>query len=343
MGGGTAVTGLAFRVLLVGRGLRALVRGLFDGESLVAVGPPEADFVGAEGVVRRHFPDVLLVDLTSSEALGAIEHIMAVRPTPILALHPGVLTGQQAFQALALGALDVMDRPMSPGPDFWHAVNRKLVLLSQVKGVRSPPSTTRQSRASVEEGPAAPYPLVALAASLGGPKAVASVLRMIPRGFPAPIAYCQHISQGFTEGLAHWLSTETALRVVEATHDAFMEPGTVYIAPSGGHLLVKPDGRLELDAGPALRGFRPSCDMLLTSAGESFGRRCIGVILTGMGRDGARGLKEIRERGGRTIAQDEATCVVYGMPREAVLLGAAQQVLPLDVIAPTLVQWVDAC
>ncbi|GMT98927.1 chemotaxis-specific protein-glutamate methyltransferase CheB [Corallococcus caeni] len=342
MGGGTAVTGLAFRVLLVGRGLRGLVRGLFDGESLVAVGPPEADFVGAEGVVRRHFPDVLLVDLISSEALGAIERIMAMRPTPILALHPGVLTGQQAFQALALGALDVMDRPMTPGPDFWHAVNRKLVMLSQVKGVRSPPSSPRASRPT-QEGPTAPFPLVALAASLGGPKAVAQVLRMIPRGFPAPIAYCQHISQGFTEGLAHWLSTETALRVVEATHDAWMEPGTVYIAPSGGHLLVKPDGRLELDTGPALRGFRPSCDMLLTSAGEAFGKRCIGVILTGMGRDGARGLKEIRERGGRTIAQDEATCVVYGMPREAVLLGAAQQVLPLDVIAPTLVQWVDAC
>ncbi|NRD44306.1 chemotaxis protein CheB [Corallococcus exiguus] len=333
---------MAFRVLLVGRGLRGLVRGLFEGESLVAVGPPEADFVGAEAVVRRHFPDVLLVDLVSSEALGAIERIMAQRPTPILALHPGVLTGQQAFQALAMGALDVMDRPMTPGPDFWHAVNRKLVMLAQVKGVRSPPSSPK-AKQPVHEGPTAPFPLVALAASLGGPKAVASVLRMIPRGFPAPIAYCQHISQGFTEGLAHWLSTETALRVVEATHDAWMEPGTVYIAPSGGHLLVKPDGRLELDTGPALRGFRPSCDMLLTSAGESFGRRCIGVILTGMGRDGARGLKEIRERGGRTIAQDEATCVVYGMPREAVLLGAAQQVLPLDVIAPTLVQWVDAC
>ncbi|NBD12103.1 MULTISPECIES: chemotaxis protein CheB [Corallococcus] len=344
MGGGTAVTGLAFRVLLVGRGLRALVRGLFDGESLVAVGPPEAEYAGAEGVVRRHFPDVLLVDLLSSEALGAIERVMAVRPTPILALHPGVLTGQQAFQALALGALDVMDRPMSPGPDFWAAVGRKLVMLAQVKGVRSPPASPRASRAQqAQEGPTAPFPLVALAASLGGPKAVAQVLRMIPRGFPAPIAYCQHISQGFTEGLAHWLSTETALRVVEATHDAWMEPGTVYIAPSGGHLLVKSDGRLELDSGPALRGFRPSCDMLLTSAGEAFGSRCIGVILTGMGRDGARGLKEIRERGGRTIAQDEATCVVYGMPREAVLLGAAQQVLPLDVIAPTLVQWVDAC
>ncbi|RKH56078.1 chemotaxis protein CheB [Corallococcus llansteffanensis] len=333
------MTGLAFRVLLVGRGLRGLAHRLFDGESLVAVGPPEADFVGLEDVVRRHFPDVLLVDLLHAEALSAIERTMAMRPVPILALHPGVLTGQQAFQALALGALDVMDRPILPGPEFWHAVGRKLVMLAQVKGVRSSPSVSRPA----PEGPAAPFPLVALAASLGGPKAVAQVLRMIPRGFPAPIAYCQHISEGFTEGLAHWLSSETALRVVEATHDALMEPGTVYIAPSGGHLLVKSEGRLELDSGPALRGFRPSCDMLLTSAGEAFGRRCVGVILTGMGRDGARGLKEIRERGGRTIAQDEASCVVYGMPREAVLLGAAQQVLPLDRIGPTLVQWVDAC
>ncbi|RKH37249.1 chemotaxis protein CheB [Corallococcus sicarius] len=331
--------GLAFRVLLVGRGLRALAPRLFDGESLVAVGPPEADYANVEDVVRRHFPDVLLVDLLHSDALGAIERVMATRPVPILALHPGVLTGQQAFQALALGALDVMDRPITPGPEFWHAVGRKLVMLSQVKGVRPSPSVSRP----VPEGPAAPFPLVALAASLGGPKAVAQVLRMIPRGFPAPIAYCQHISEGFTEGLAHWLSTETALRVVEATHDASMVPGTVYIAPSGGHLLVKSEGRLELDSGPALRGFRPSCDMLLTSAGEAFGRRCIGVILTGMGRDGARGLKEIRERGGRTIAQDEASCVVYGMPREAVQLGAAQQVLPLERIGPTLVQWVDAC
>ncbi|MBE4749239.1 chemotaxis protein CheB [Corallococcus sp. ZKHCc1 1396] len=330
---------MAFRVLLVGRGLRSLVRGLFDGESLVAVGPPEADFANAEDVVRRHFPDVVLMDLSSSQSLGAIERIMAERPVPILALHPGVLTGQQAFQALALGALDVMDRPMSPTQDFWAAVGRKLVMLAQVKGVRSSPSVRKKP----QEGPTAPFPLVALAASLGGPKAVAQVLRMIPRGFSAPIAYCQHISQGFTEGLAHWLSTETALRVVEATHDAGMEPGTVYIAPSGGHLLVKSDGRLELDSGPALRGFRPSCDMLLTSAGEAFGRRCIGVILTGMGRDGARGLKEIRERGGRTIAQDEASCVVYGMPREAVLLGAAQKVLSLELIGPTLVQWVDAC
>jgi two-component system chemotaxis response regulator CheB len=333
---------MAFRVLMVGKGLRALAaRGLFEGESLVPVGPVEVEFSGALTAVRRHFPDVVLLDLTTYESLGAIESIMAERPVPVLALHPGMLSGQDAFQALALGALDVLERPLNPGADFWATVARRLVMLAQVKAVRQ--VSSRGGRTLREDGPPPPYPLVAVAASLGGPKAVAQLLASIPGNFPAPIAYCQHISEGFTGGLAHWLASETALRVKEAEQGAVMERGTVYIAPSGSHLLVRPEGRLELDSGPPLRGFRPSCDMLLTSAGEAFGSRCIGVILTGMGRDGARGLKEIRDRGGRTIAQDEATSVVWGMPREAVQLGAAQEVLPLERIGPALLQWVDAC
>jgi two-component system, chemotaxis family, protein-glutamate methylesterase/glutaminase len=242
---------------------------------------------------------------------------------------------------MALGALDVVERPVSPGADFWASVSRKLVMLAQVKAVRQ--VSTRPARKAPHEEVPPPFPLVAIAASLGGPKAVAQVLRTIPRGFPAPIAYCQHISEGFTEGLAQWLGASSLLRVVEASEGDVMVPGSVYIAPSGSHLLVRSGGLLSLDPGPPVRGFRPSCDVLLTSAAETFGTRVLGVILTGMGRDGARGLKEIRERGGRTIAQDKATCAVYGMPKEAVRMGAAEEVLPLDRIGPTLTQWVRTC
>src|SRR5262249_47965986 len=163
-------------------------------------------------------------------------------------------------------------------------------------------------------------------------KALSQILRMIPRGFPAPIVICQHISTGFTEGLAQWLAAETALDVKEAEDGEPLKRGTVFIAPSGVHLLVREDARIRLDEGPPIAGFRPSCDALLFSAAETFGRRAIGVILTGMGRDGARGLKEVRARGGRTIAQDESTCVVFGMPGEAVSLGAAEEVVPLEEI-----------
>ncbi|KFE66867.1 Chemotaxis response regulator protein-glutamate methylesterase CheB [Hyalangium minutum] len=331
--------GLAYRVLLVGGGLRIMSRTLFDSDALSSAG--ECGFSEALSTVREQIPDVLLIDLTSVDALDAIERIMAERPTPILALDPGMLSREEAFRALALGALDVAERPASPGPEYWHAMARRLTVLAQVRVVRHVQGKLK--RLAAHEGPEVPFPLVAIAASLGGPKAISQILRMMPRNFPAPVAICQHISDGFTEGLAHWLSTETPLKVLEATHEQMMEKGAVYIAPSGGHLLVRPDGKLVLDTRPPVRGFRPSCDLLLSSAAESFGRRCIGVILTGMGRDGARGLKEIRDRGGRTIAQNAETCAVYGMPREAVQMGAAEEILPLDRIAPTLVDWVETC
>jgi two-component system chemotaxis response regulator CheB len=326
-------------VLLVGPGLRILARTLFDGETFSVAG--ECGFLDALEVVRAQSPDVILIDLTSEDALDAIERVMAERPTPILALDPGQLARTQAFRALALGALDVVERALSPGADFWQATSRRLMVLAQVRVVRHVQGKLRRRQPTEAAEP--PFPLVAIAASLGGPKALSQVLRVLPRGFPAPVCICQHISDGFTEGLAHWLSSETALHVMEATHEQLMEPGSVYIAPSGAHLMVRGDGRLVLDNRPPLRGFRPSCDLLLSSAAEAFGRRCIGVILTGMGRDGARGLKEIRELGGKTIAQNAETCAVYGMPREAVQLGAAEEILALDRIGPTLLEWVETC
>ena len=330
----------AYRVLLVGEVLRGATRGLFDGVVLAPAGNVCEFSEALEGVQRLH-PDVVVVDLSGQEALKAIERVMAERPVPVIALHPGVLSGAEAFQALALGAVEVVERPAEPGADFWLAVGRKLMLLAEVRVSR--PVQMQMARGERPAPTDAPYPLVAIASSLGGPKALSVVLRMLPKDFPAPVCICQHISEGFTEGLAQWLGSETPLRVVEATDGEEMVPGSVYIARSGSHLVVRAKGRLALDTSPSVRGFRPSCDVLLTSAAESFGTRVLGVILTGMGRDGARGLKEIRERGGRTIAQDKATCAVYGMPKEAVRLGAAEEILPLDQIGPMLVQWVQTC
>ncbi|WP_309890678.1 chemotaxis protein CheB [Archangium sp.] len=329
----------AYRVLLVGEVLKGASRGLFDGVVLAPAGGV-CEFSDALETVQRLHPDVVVVDLSGPEALKAIARVMAERPVPVLALHPGVLSGADAFQALAAGAVDVVDRPTEPGVDFWQTVSRKLMLLAEVRVTRPVQAQKLNVRPAPTE---APFPLVAIASSLGGPKALSMVLKMLPKGFPAPICICQHISNGFTEGLAQWLGSETPLRVVEASDGDEMMPGHVYIARSGTHLVVRPKGRLSLDPSPPVRGFRPSCDVLLTSAAEAFGTRTLGVILTGMGRDGARGLKEIRERGGRTIAQDKASCAVYGMPKEAVRLGAAEEVLPLDQIAPTLIQWVETC
>ena len=329
----------AYRVLLVGELLRGTTRGLFDGVVLAPAGNV-CDFAHALESVQRFHPDVVVVDLSGQEALKAIARVMAERPVPVLALHPGTLSDAEAFQALASGAVDVVDRPAEPGSEFWHTVGRKLMLLAEMRVSRPTQSATRTVRPSAQD---APFPLVAIASSLGGPKALSVVLKTLPREFPAPVCICQHISDGFTEGLAQWLGSSTPLRVVEASDGEEMRPGHVYIARSGAHLVVRPRGVLTLDPSPAVRGFRPSCDVLLTSAAESFGTRVLGVILTGMGRDGARGLKEIRERGGRTIAQDKASCAVYGMPKEAVRIGAAEEVLALEQIGPTLTQWVQTC
>ncbi|MFZ5445757.1 MAG: CheB methylesterase domain-containing protein, partial [Myxococcota bacterium] len=183
--------------------------------------------------------------------------------------------------------------------------------------------------------------VVAVASSLGGPRALAELLRDLPDDFPAPVVLCQHITPGFSDDLARWLEAETGHRVHEATDGQRLVKSECFLAPSHLHMLVQPSGVLRLDDGAPVGGFKPSCDLLLKSVAQSFSSRAVGVVLTGMGRDGAQGLKAIREAGGHTIAQDEATSVVFGMPGAAVALGAAERVLPLDEIGDQLVRWVS--
>ncbi|MBI3184272.1 MAG: chemotaxis protein CheB [Myxococcales bacterium] len=328
--------------------LPGLATPLFSEGDLVAAGAPCALGELLEAV-RRCSPDAVLLELTPGPAvLAAIETLMAERPTPVLALRPPGVRAEVLFRALEAGAVDVKERPHRPTAAFWREIAHALLLISTVRVVRHVLGSRK--RAASAGPPRAedrlqrpPFPMVAIAASLGGPKALASLLGMLPRRFPAPLAVCQHISSGFTSGLAQWLAQQTSRQVVEARDGQLLSPGTVYLAPTDAHLLVLPDAKARLDDGPPLLGFKPSCDALLSSVARSFHRRAIGVVLTGMGRDGARGLREIRERGGRTIAQDESSSVVFGMPREAIELGAAERVLALEDIASALSQLVSEC
>lgn len=333
-----------FRVLLVDESLKlgGTARVLFETPELASVGA-NCTFSEMADEVRTSTPDVVVLDLSGNvdTAFGAIEEVMAHHPTPILVLHETGAVGLDPFRALELGALDVAERPPHPPPQFWRELTRKVVLLAQVRVVKHVRGRKRAPKRDEAPLVGPGHPVVVIAASLGGPKALSALLAHLPRDFKAPVLIVQHISDGFTGGMAQWLAWQTSSRVVEATDGEQLQPGTTYVAPSGFHLAVRADGRIKLEDTPPLMGFKPSCDRLLESAAAAFGRRAIGVILTGMGRDGAKGLKAIREAGGHTVAQDEASCVVFGMPREAIALGAAEKILPLEQIAEQLARWVD--
>ena len=280
-------------------------------------------------------PDIVVVDTAAKadEGFAAVQDIMAFRPTPILVL-TDASEGQGAFEALALGALDVMRRPeKGAGSEFVADLCHRLRLLSgvrvitHVRGRRS-----RKRPRSALDGP----PVLGIGASLGGPRALAVLLKGLPNDLPVPICVVQHISQGFSQGLASWLGSESGLKVKEAEDGEPLVASTVFIAPTGAHLTVGTGDEIVLDGGPAVDGFRPSATALFASLARRYGRRVIGVVLTGMGRDGADGLAAVRAAGGRTLAQDEATSVVYGMPRAAVEAGAVERVLPLEEIAEAI-------
>jgi len=276
-------------------------------------------------------PDICVVDagMPLDEGFVAVQDIMAFRPTPILVLTDST-ENQAAFDALALGALDVMVRPSRPGVDegFRKDLCARLRLLSGVRVITHVRGRRQRKRPNevLTDGP----PVIGIAASLGGPRALAVLLKGLPIDLKAPIIIVQHISQGFAQGLAAWLQSESGLLVKEAEEGELLTPGKVLVAPSGFHLTVGPDEDVVLDDGPAFDGFKPSATVMFSALARRYAARAIGVVLTGMGRDGAEGLAAIRAAGGRTLAQDEATSVVYGMPRAAVEAGAVEKVLPLE-------------
>jgi two-component system response regulator WspF len=288
---------------------------------------------------RRDRPDLVLMDLTMPEMDGvtATRRIMSETPCPILLVTASVDANVSGvYEAMGYGALDAVDIP-SVGAD-GTAMGGAARLLAKIATIGKLARELKPAASTAGKGRAvgSSKALVAIGASAGGPAAVASLLGGLPRSFSAAIVLVQHLDAQFVPGLGNWLRQKTHLNIRSAKEGDRPEPGTVLIAATSDHLVFKSETELGYTPEPRDYPYRPSVDMFFESAQRSWQGPLIGVLLTGMGRDGARGLKLLRDDGHLTIAQDKASCAVYGMPRAAAAIGAAAEILPLDAIAPRL-------
>ncbi|MNS21495.1 Chemotaxis response regulator protein-glutamate methylesterase of group 1 operon [compost metagenome] len=319
----------------------------------VIAAAPGFDVVGEAGdgheavrLCRDLRPDVVTLDLMlpGLSGLEVTEQIMAFCPTPILVVSSAANRGTrvETYQALAAGAVDALDKADALDGAWSRQLVARLRLVSRIKVITHPRARLRPSPPAAPAPGAASaagaYALVAIGASTGGPGAIVQLLRQLPPDFRLPILLVLHLGEPFGPAFAEWLAGQSALPVAEARDGMALPdsgaPGIIW-APPGRHLAVSP-GRLRLTDAAERHACRPSVDVLFESVAATFGPRAIGCLLTGMGRDGAAGLLAMRRAGAATIAQDEATSVVWGMPREAVRLGAAGAVLPLSRIGPAI-------
>jgi len=336
------------RVLVVEDSLtvrRRICEALASDRDLEIVGEADNGQRAIE-LCRSLRPDVMTLDmiLPIMSGLSATEYIMAHCPTPILIVSASTNRGElfKTYDALAAGAVDVLDKPRGDGSDDdW---NQKLVaavrLVAKIKVITHPRARLALGRSSAPLAPGmrepnalpstAPLSLIALGASTGGPSALVSVLRDIPSQRGLLILVVLHIDEPFGTAFAEWLSEQTphAVKFAQGGEPLEAEASRVFMAPPGRHLIVE-GSRLALSGAPERHSCRPSIDILFESLARCAAPSSAAALLTGMGRDGAAGLLALRQTGGFTIAQDEESSVVYGMPREAALLGAATRILPL--------------
>ncbi|KVD84317.1 chemotaxis response regulator protein-glutamate methylesterase [Burkholderia stagnalis] len=283
-------------------------------------------------------PDIVLMDLVMPklDGVAATRRIMARAPCAILVVTACVSASTSSvYEAMGAGALDAVDTPtlaLGLGGDAAQPLLAKIDQIGRLLESR-PPSFAPPKPAPVRGQPA----LVAIGASAGGPTALTALLRALPADFPAAIVIVQHVDQAFALGMAKWLDGHTRLPVCVARPGAVPRRGEVLLAATNDHLILTPRGVLAYTRHPADTPYRPSVDVFFNSVVDGWQGDAIGVLLTGMGRDGALGLKAMRAKGCYTIAQDAATSAVYGMPKAAAAIGAASAILPLEQIAPQLV------
>ena len=330
---------------------RKLLRSLLEtDDGIVVVGEASN---GRQAVDMAHAlaPDLITMDLEMPvmSGLQAIEEIMRSKGVPILVVS-SVANAQNALAAIGCGALEVVKKPdYSPVEAARFAAKvRMLSGVSVITRMRPRPTSPAVIAGTISSPVASvtvpqtltnsPRKVFAIACSTGGPQALAQILPALPAEFPCPVLIAQHISEGFAQGMVDWLSGLCRLPVRLAAEGDFLQAGVIHISPSEYHLRITSAHTVKLVECGERDIFHPCCDVMLDSVADAFGRQAVGIILTGMSSDGVRGIARIREQGGMTLAQDEASSVVYGMNRLAIEAGSVQKILPVEAIAPTMIQ-----
>lgn len=343
------------RVLIVDDSafMRKVLQGIITADPQLEVAGQAKDGNEAVSLAESLKPDVITMDINMPhmDGLQATEHIMSQNPRPIVVVSSESREGAAStLVALELGAIDFVPK-LSGGIDLdmksvGDDLNRKLKMAAKVRVVRTasrsrhhaaaghhPPVRSQNSNDSGDAAsPGNRFPIVVIAASTGGPATVMCLAAGFPADFPAAVVLVQHMPPSFTGQYAVQLANVTSIEVKEAEANEILRPGIVYVCPGSHHLRVSSRGGIVLDDGPRISGYRPCADLTMETAAIWAGSMTIGVILTGMGNDAARGAQAIRAAGGTVFAQDESTSVIFGMPAEAIKTGAVNQILPLDQI-----------
>jgi two-component system, chemotaxis family, protein-glutamate methylesterase/glutaminase len=324
-----------------------LIQILRSDPAIEVVGTAETGEEALEAVERLR-PDIITMDIHMPKMNGfdATRRIMETHPIPIVIVSGAAdaTDTAKAFRAIESGALAVLSKPAGLGhPDHQQSTAelvRTVKLMSEVKVVRRwprcrPPEEVPETSLcqGIRLRTTQSHPgIVAIGASTGGPPVLQTILAALPKNFPIPVLIVQHIAAGFTQGLVEWLAQSSSLSVHIPTHGQSVLPGHVYVAPDGLHMAVGADGRIQLRSDEPENGLRPSVACLFRSVAKAYGPSAVGVLLTGMGKDGAWELKLMKEQGAVTIAQDWETSVVHGMPGEAIRIEGATYVLSPEKI-----------
>jgi two-component system chemotaxis response regulator CheB len=325
--------------------LRMLLVRLIESDPRLCLAGAVDSGPAALAFVEREAPDVVLMDI-QMEGMDGFEvsrRIMETRPIPIVMCSSITDTREvaTAFRAFESGAVAVVEKPFDSDHRDFQRLSAELLstlrLMSEVKVVRRWPAKSKRNaiptpRTSLGNGDV----IVAIGASTGGPPALQTILATLEKDFPFPILVAQHIATGFLPGLADWLCQATPLQIRIGSQGIKPCAGHVYLAPDDCHMGVDAEGRIRLERSPPENGLRPSVNYLFRSVAACCGPAAVGVLLTGMGKDGAAELKTMRNRGAKTIAQDRETSVVYGMPAAAVALDAVDEILPIEQIGAAL-------